>query len=477
MQSLNDILKNLCLLDIRKPVILGFSGGPDSMALADALDFLKFPFHAVHVNHRLRPEADDEEVLVREIARQRGWSLSVEVVDCDSFARTSHRSVEDAARQLRYRALFATAEVHEAQAVITAHHADDQAETILMHILRGSGLSGITGMHYRSLPNAWSNTIPLVRPMLDVWRTDILAYCEKRGLVTVHDSSNQDVGYLRNRIRWELLPTLESYNPKVKQHLVSLAKILHDDDQLLGLLADEAWLKCVREEREGFVRFSTQCLRMQSLPVIRRIFRRAAFQVVPGLNELDFSAVERLVDFLDSPTRTRRMNWMGGIQASMEGAFFVLYSPTATRSGNFPQMTADGVIKLDIPGRLDLGNGWTMEAFVEESTIAENLSFTDPLMVYVDADKIQSPLSVRRFSSGDRFEPYGMPGTDIRLGDFFTNAHVPLRVRKTIPLVCHGRQIIWVAGVRLAHFCRITETTRRIVCLRCYSVDEDCPAN
>ena len=258
MQSLNDILKNLCLLDIRKPVILGFSGGPDSMALADALDFLKFPFHAVHVNHRLRPEADDEEVLVREIARQRGWSLSVEVVDCDSFARTSHRSVEDAARQLRYRALFATAEVHEAQAVITAHHADDQAETILMHILRGSGLSGITGMHYRSLPNAWSNTIPLVRPMLDVWRTDILAYCEKRGLVTVHDSSNQDVGYLRNRIRWELLPTLESYNPKVKQHLVSLAKILHDDDQLLGLLADEAWLKCVREEREGFVRFSTQ---------------------------------------------------------------------------------------------------------------------------------------------------------------------------------------------------------------------------
>ncbi len=241
LAKLAKIVPSECQVNAESVCLVGVSGGPDSMCLLHMLHRLGYPLIAVHVNHGLRPEADQEEQFVRTFAEGLGIEYLSRRVDVRGYAEVPSLSIEESARQVRDQGLFDEAEKTGAAAVLVAHNADDQVETILMHLLRGTGLSGLRGMDFRTLPNAWNERIPLIRPLISTWREEILAYLHEYNLAYIADQSNNDIVFFRNRIRHELLPDLEKYNPRIRQNLLRMSQINKDDYAVLQQLASSAW--------------------------------------------------------------------------------------------------------------------------------------------------------------------------------------------------------------------------------------------
>ena len=186
------VLQDECQIESDRAILVAVSGGPDSLCISEFMHEDGFPLVVAHFDHNLRPESANDAEFVRRYAQQRGVRFIFGQGDVKARVKQTQETVEEAARNARYQFLFATAEEIGAQAVVVGHSADDQVETLLMHLLRGSGLSGLGGMSYRWQPNAWHAEIPLVRPLLGTWRQEILAFCQERGLSPVEDQTNQD---------------------------------------------------------------------------------------------------------------------------------------------------------------------------------------------------------------------------------------------------------------------------------------------
>jgi tRNA(Ile)-lysidine synthase len=217
LEHLQEILRKKCQLHPSAPTLVGVSGGPDSLCLWDVLHRLGYPTIVAHYNHGLRPEAEEEAESVRQAAATAGVPFVFEQAKIAEIAERESLSLEEAARTARYSFLFSQAQRLGAQAVAVAHTADDQVETVLMHLLRGAGLSGLGGMSYRAIPNPWSQKIPLIRPLLDIWRPEVLVYCAEHALQPAYDATNLDQAYFRNRLRFDLIPSLEQYNPAARR--------------------------------------------------------------------------------------------------------------------------------------------------------------------------------------------------------------------------------------------------------------------
>ena len=210
------------------------------------------------------------------------WFFETESEDIAAYAKENGLSVEEAARKRRYPFLYNVAEKHQAQAVAVGHNADDQAETVLMHLLRGAGLDGLSGMRMRSYNADWNEQIPLVRPLLQTWREEILAYCEEHELEPLIDSSNTDTVYFRNRLRHELLPNLETYNPQIKPQLWRMADTLAGDREIVEQHINAVWDKVLVEDSQDCLTFNRQTFLEKGQGVQRRLLRRALNQLRPG---------------------------------------------------------------------------------------------------------------------------------------------------------------------------------------------------
>jgi tRNA(Ile)-lysidine synthase len=182
LENLKQILQDECQLNLSLPIVVGVSGGPDSLCVLDVLDRNGYSAIVTHFNHKLRSSSDEEAEIIRHFAEERGLQFILGEEDVSERVEREGESIEEAARNARYQFLFTCARSVGAQGVVVGHSADDQVETVLMHLLRGAGMSGLGGMTTRALPNAWSEHIPLVRPLLGVWRNQILDYCRERGL-------------------------------------------------------------------------------------------------------------------------------------------------------------------------------------------------------------------------------------------------------------------------------------------------------
>ena len=293
-----------CLLQPQKPLLVAVSGGPDSLCLLDALWRLGFSPVVAHLDHQLRSSSGSEAETVRQAAIERGLEFTLGRQDVHAQADKNGLSIEEAARGARYGFLFAQAAQVGAQAVAVGHTADDQVETVLMHLLRGAGLSGLKGMLYRQLPNAWSQDIPLVRPMLGVWRDEIWGYLQEHSLMPVIDESNLDTRFYRNRLRRELIPYLENYNPRLRQSIWRMADLLTGDHETLEMLIDSIWQACVRQEGATFVEFEASALRSQPIGLQRRILRKGIDHLRPGLRDVDYASLERALNFLETSSRS-----------------------------------------------------------------------------------------------------------------------------------------------------------------------------
>ena len=468
------ILLNECGLEPGRPLVVGVSGGPDSLCLLDILQRLGYTPAAAHFDHQLRPDSAQDARRVGLIAQNYGLPFVLGSLDVAAFARQHKLSIEEAARIARYRFLFETARQQRppAQAVAVAHTADDQVETVVMHLLRGAGLSGLKGMPYRSEMPGWDDSaiegqIPLVRPLLGVWRTEIMDYCQERRLEPVHDPSNADLTFFRNRLRHELIPTLAQYNPRVKEALWRMAQVLAGDQAVLEEVTRQAWASCLCGQGAGYVMLSLGKLRGLSLGLQRGVLRAAIDCLRPDLRDIDFAAVERAVAWVSQPPHTGQAGLVSGLSLYFENErLFIMESGAHLAEDDWPLMAGGGEgLRLATPGSLSLENGWAITCESAHFNGWEELSAlkSSPYHAWLDAGALGLALNVRTAHPGERFEPLGMGGHSLKLSDFFINQGLPRRARPNWPLVCSGEQVAWVCGYRPAHPFRVSETTKNMV--------------
>lgn len=467
LENVATILREQCGLVKDRPIIAGVSGGPDSLCLMEVLRQAGYPVIVAHFNHRLRPEADADAMFVEQSAARLKIPSIVDGADVRAYADKEGLSIEEAARSLRYRFMFNLARQKAAQAVAVGHTADDQVETVLMHFLRGSGLTGLKGMSHRTILKTFDSEIPLVRPLLDVWREETVVYCAVNGLRPHYDSSNDSLNFLRNRIRHLLIPNLESYNPRFREAILRMIQSLQADHAILNETLEHVWRECVTSSSHDVLAFDSAKIARQSLGHQRNLIRHAMQILRPG-QETNYAALERAAAFIRDSNRSTRVDLKGGLWMFREGgSIYVCTADADLPFRRWPQMPA-GMDSHDvsIPGQLALAGGWKfscerwrLPALAREQSEKND----DQFQVWLDAARLPDVLELRVRQPGDRFEPLGMDGHSQKLSDFLINAKMPRRARARWPLLCAGDVVVWVPGYRPSHLFRLTNATRNVV--------------
>jgi tRNA(Ile)-lysidine synthase len=285
-------------------LIVGLSGGADSTALLDLLANLPgMPLHliAAHLNHCLRgAESDSDEIFCRQLSEKYRIPFESRRVDVKTLADKNSLNLEDAGRLTRIAFFDELLNARKAQAVVLAHHADDQAETVLMRLLRGSGMTGLAGISYR-------NDRGYVRPLLGITRSEIETYLIERNLVWREDSSNRDITFLRNRIRHELLPLLEQYNPSVRKQLATTATILSAENDLLDKLARQAASEICKTSQYG-ITCCIKSLKSQSPALQRRLIRLTLSRLCGNLEQFSHHHIEAISRMIVSTRSNSTIN-------------------------------------------------------------------------------------------------------------------------------------------------------------------------
>jgi tRNA(Ile)-lysidine synthase len=454
-------------IDRSQPVIVGLSGGADSVTLLGLLHEAGFRMEAAHLNHRLRLEADSDADHASKIAEKLGIPFVVESVDVADYASEHGLSIEEAARKCRYQFLFETARTRKAKFVAVAHTADDQIETILMHLIRGAGLTGIKGMTPTTRLPEFDSEITLIRPILHLWRSDTEAFCRQNNLEFIVDASNTDQTFIRNRLRHSLIPDLETYNPQFKKALLRMSHSLQDDYEILNSLIDRVWADSIAEQGEGLIVFKLPMLVDSEQGMRRHLFKRAMHLLRPGLRDVDYDVLALASQFVDDLTGktdaspSRKIDLTGGLYIYKEDDRLYLAQYEADLpSGDWPQLDSQRPVQA---GATNLDKGWQLvvEKVIDDDLLSAALSNEDPLTVWMDAGKATGNLSIRPVQNGDAFQPLGMNGKTMKLSDFFINIKLPHRSRTRWPVLMVGEQIAWVMGLRLAHPYRVERGTRQ----------------
>jgi tRNA(Ile)-lysidine synthase len=444
-------------------VVLAVSGGVDSMAMFHLLLRLRARYHislhVAHLNHDLRgTESAETANFVRRQCEAHQIPATITTADGRTLRDRGVGSLQAAARDLRYRFLEQVADEQGAARIALGHHRNDQAETVLMNLLRGSGVRGLGG-----IPPVRGR---IIRPLIDCSREEIERYARQQGIPYVDDSSNQVLLYSRNRIRLELLPELaKRYNPRVVHAMANAATILEAEDALLNAMAE-------KELRAVLISRSPEELvlsipRMATLPsALRwRIIRRSAEYLRESRSGLTFQQTLAIDRLLLTGGAQGTIQASGGLRARRAGDGIVLSVGEGKVGGciSSSPLAVPGITA--IPGSLlslrsDLLEGWPRCELPSDAWTA-----------LLDADCAGQDLHVRRWEPGDRFIPLGMSGRK-KLQDFFVDAKVPRDQRGSIPLMVSGDQIAWVVGFRVDERFKVTDSTRRILRVRAATTGE-----
>jgi len=459
----NDFLQILihqCGIDPALPVLAGISGGPDSICLLHLLHQCGIPTVAAHLDHALRPTSAAEADHVGRVCAEMGIPLIRKRIDAADYSERHHLAIEEGARVLRYDFLFEEAEKAGAQAVLVAHHADDQVETVLMHLMRGSGLSGLAGMRMVLLPNPWSERIPLVRPLLLVWREEIEECCRIHQLQPVQDGSNLDTRYYRNRIRHELIPELKTYNPLIKERLQKMSEVVGQEEELLRALTDREWNKVLLESTDRYIVLRRNEVQTLTPGLTRRLIRKGILALNHSLRDIEFDYVERGVDFIRNSNRSNQEVLCAGLVIfNCYRERLVIAFDDDPLDDLWPQISPGTEIWLPEMGETAINQKWV----VHIGPTAERLPGKDAYSCLVDISQLTDRLVVNTACEGDRFMPYGMKGKTMKLGDFWTNEGLPNRARKRWPLVRSGGEIIWIPGFRIADSVKVNQKSQMVV--------------
>ena len=461
LRVVSDLLKRMDLVYCPNPLIVAVSGGPDSLALLLLLNELRsslgLNLHVAHLNHGLRGnEAHEDAVFVENMADRLSLPVTSEIADVESYKIGLHLSPEDAARELRYGFLSRVAIAEEAAAVVLGHTADDQAETILMHLLRGSGLNGLIGM---SISSHWfsskhNQSIVLIRPLLDVKREATEAMCLWKGVTPRYDSSNSSMQFTRNRIRSELIPMLKSYNPRIQEALRRLGCSVAQNQTYMKEEVAQA-RKRLGADLDGGIGIEKAAFISLSPIVKRHLLKHVYEEITRSSNGLKHSHLENMVTLAHGGAG-KEMELPGGLVFSV-GYDYVRLGIHINKSLDYHRVV--GEYQLAVPGDVQIP-GWAIKARLSTRSIPSTAM--GRYAIQLNRENIGEFLSVRGRRPGDRFHPLGMSGSK-KLQDFMVDEKVPRDMRDRVPLVLSDQKIVWVVGHRIAHWVRLMEDTTEVV--------------
>ncbi len=455
------------------PLIVALSGGPDSLVLLHLLARAGaappgLPLLAAHLDHGLRPESAAEAARVAAQCAEWGVACVVERASVGALARAERLSVEEAGRGARYTFLRRLAAERGAAAIATGHHAGDQVETILHHLVRGSGLAGLRGMLpvTRLQPGAGQPALLLLRPLLDAPRQAIVDYAAAHALDPILDPSNEDPAFTRNRIRHELLPLLEQLNPAIREQLQQNAAVIAAEDAYLAEQAAAGWARVAQEEGPGWLRADLQGWRRLPLALQRRTLRQALQRLRGSMADAGFRTVEQARAVAASGATGAQAILPGGLTLTVGYQSWLLALPTAQPPGDLPQLPGDEPLRLPLPGAVALANGWQLSAELLDAPPAE-LDAAGRWTAHLDAAVAGEPLWLRPRRPGERFQPLGMDGRHARVKDVMMAGQLAAPLRSRWPIVANEEHLLWVAGYHIDQRARVTPATTATVRLTC----------
>ena len=485
------------LLPPRGTVVVAVSGGADSLCLLGILVRLtaaEGPFSSVrlviaHLDHGLRgAESEADAHYVERTAEQLDLPFRSARRDVAVVAQTAGRGLEDAARRVRYAFLREVASDVGAERICIGHTRDDQVETLVMRWLRGSGLTGLTGMR----PLAGD----LARLLLCLTRDETHAYCAARGWAWREDASNQDTRFWRNRLRREVLPVLLRENPNLSATLTRTAEVLAGDEAFLREATADGWQRVVLNETRSRISFDRAALATLHPALRARVLRHAAERLSGGEQALEWRHVEMVLELAAAGAIGRRLVLPHGLRAELLSGILALTNEAVLAP---PASATSAEVELRVPGAVEVpGTTWRVSAELldaregapppgaEASSYGSDYTGRDILKpaegtaqtvgraqtrAYLDADMVGLPLRVRTWRPGDRFRPLGMHG-EKKLQDYFVDARVPRSERGRVPLVLGADHVLWVAGHRLDDRARLRPETQRVLALRLEPVHE-----
>jgi len=436
-------------------VVVGVSGGPDSVALLHCLVALKkrrpLDLVVAHLNHQLRgATASQEAVFVESLALRLNVPCEISSKDVASYADEHRLSIQEGARKVRYAFYREVSQKYGATKIALGHQADDNAESVLIHLLRGTGPRGLGG-----IPPVRDGCI--IRPLIDMHRAQILQFLETGGFEYVEDHSNFDPKYLRNRIRHRLLPSLKAdYNPRAVWALTRLAEIAREEEDFWGRQVTGAFQGLVLEQTTGRLVLSASGLARLHPALLRRLVRHAVLSLRGNLRRLGHQHVEAVVRLVKRSSPSGRIDLPRRVMAvrDRDELVFLLGPPEKRPRYEYQISSAGSTFVKEISAYLHL-------SLCEAKDVGEP-GIYPPTTALMDLAAVSFPLTVRSPKEGDRFRPLGMSGSQ-KVKTFFINLKVPRSKRRRCPLLLSGSRIIWVAGYRIDDSAKVTEDTKRVL--------------
>lgn len=441
------LLAESFLLPVHSKIVLALSGGPDSIYLFHTLQKLKrtnsFEFVTAHYNHQLRETAAEEAEFVATLSNFYGVQHFQESGDVASYAKKMRVGIEEAARMLRYKFLNQVANQVEAPYIFLAHHMDDQVETILMHMMRGSGLNGLEGIR--------AENGRYIRPLLSLKKETILKLLIREGYVYCEDESNQDVCYMRNRIRHQLIPLWNEISRQEYPYgLIRLGYLAEEANFFLEKEVDKIY-ECV-EEHKTFASVSVDQIMEYDIALRKILYRRMVEYVQKTLKNLTFQDIQQIEEICYKGKHGSTLQLSATTFAGVLYGNFYIYQlinmeheQQSLKMGN---------------NQIDLGIGY-LNIFVTEEMQME----LEENVQYIDAEKVSGALYCRTRKSGDRFHPFGMSGYK-KIKDYFNERKIPFFLREHWPLICDEQQIVAIPGHRISDQYRIDGKTSKLIRLQ-----------
>jgi tRNA(Ile)-lysidine synthase len=447
-------------------IVVAVSGGPDSMALLHILFLLKetlrFELVAAHANHGFRPaESKREAEAVERLAARFGIPYAYAELNMPAYIAKTGQNPQEASRDRRYAFLRETAERYGAAKIALAHHADDQAETVLMRIIRGTGPSGLAGIPIKRS----EENVELIRPFLRIYKKELVRHCEQFGLPYCSDSSNAKRDYFRNRIRLDAMPFLQSYNEHFPEALNRLAETVRAEDEWMEAETRRAFSELAEVGKLGggsACGIDRQRFARLPLALQRRLIKLILSYVFAEKEMFDFTRIEAARKaILQEGKPHAAIDLHGRVQLVREYDRILFVEALPEPAGYVYEIAGDC-------GRLDLKEAkmsleWTV---MPASAAAATLGRGDRNAACFDMAKLEMPLSVRSRMPGDRMEPFGLKGSK-KVKDMFIDEKIPVSIRETIPhLVDAKGRILWIPGIRQSRHAAVSEQTERLFVMR-----------
>ncbi|MEW6685443.1 MAG: tRNA lysidine(34) synthetase TilS [Candidatus Edwardsbacteria bacterium] len=464
LSKVRNTIKGHKMLQGGERVIVAVSGGPDSVALLYILLELKQEYklqlHLAHLNHKLRGKKSEEDAeFVTQLAQRLNLPLSIESFEVATFLKQEKLSLQEVARHIRYHFLENVAKENEADRIATGHTANDQAETILLRLIRGAGTCGLGGIPYVREK--------VIRPLLEIEKEEILNYLNKTNIPYRIDHSNFESIYSRNKLRKEVLPLLQKeFNPKIVETLARTAAILQEENSVLQIVANFLFDKIKKYADDSKIILDFREF-LDYNKVLRRIVLREAIKNYRGnLRQITRRQIDTIIENLEKDKPSMLCDWLSSLTVSKIGEEIVIAN---RRRGVFQAgktekaQRPDWEVTLDIPGVNEISQGRIITKIIKREDAPLAFWAKEKNEAYFDYAQLKLPLKLRNRRKGDILKPLGMQGESKKVKEILIEAKIPRGLRDEIPLLLSGEEILWIPEVKQSEIAKIREDTKKVL--------------